>query len=74
MENTQAATKTTKRKTASKALKIIVAIVLMIAIAFAAALIIHKTDRSVPPLRRRVVSRPMIWLCKTAIPAIWNSG
>ena len=48
MENTQAATKTTKRKTASKALKIIVAIVLMIAIAFAAALIIHKTDRSVP--------------------------
>ena len=48
MENTQAATKPTKRKTAAKAVKSIVAILLMVAIAFAAALIVHKTDRAVP--------------------------
>ena len=45
MENSQV---TAKKKTGVKAVKVIVALLLMVAIAFAAALIVHDSDRAVP--------------------------
>ena len=45
MENSQV---TAKKKTVVKAVKVIMALLLMVAIAFAAALIVHDSDRAVP--------------------------
>ena len=48
MENAHAVTQTTKKKSAAKVIRIIVVHLLMIAIAFAAAFIVHRTGGTVP--------------------------
>ena len=71
MENAHA---TTKRKVAAKAVKVIVVLLLMIGIAFAAALIVHKTDRAVPASTQAGGLSAYDLAVETVIPVIWNNG